>query len=226
MSILNAEELKYVHDVVWAYFQANAIEQWEDITCDNYDIHNAPDEYDVECKDGATKVVLVCNDKNFVIKIPTYGEMDCDWTSAWMGAYSVELDARGYEITRNDYCELEMALYECAQEQGLDKFLVPTEFVGEMCGIPIYVQPKITYLYSQGKHSNEDEYTYASIANSDMIEPSVGAELLVYYTIDEVRAFLEFVRAFGMNDLDAKRNGWFAPEYGRYVFWDYAGFHN
>ena len=226
MSILTTEQSRYVRDVVWAYFQTNSIGQWEDITCDDDDICDPPEGYDVEYKSGATKIVLVCKDDDFVIKIPTYGECEDDWTSAWVGAYSVELDARGYDVERNDYCQLEMALYECAQEQGVDKFFVPTEYVGEVFGIPVYVQPKITYLYSKGNHSNEDEFTYASIANSDMIDPSVGAELLMYYTIDEVRAFLEFVRSFGINDLDAVRNGWIAPEYGRYVFWDYAGFHN
>lgn len=226
MSLLNVAEREFVHDVVLAYFQANSIEQWEDITCDDYDIAAEPEGFNVEFKSGATKVVLVCRDYGFVIKIPTYGETEGDWTSAWVGAHSEKLEDLGYEIASNDYCELESALYECAQKCNVDQFFVPTEYVGEMFGIPIYVQPKIEYHYTQGKHSNEDEYTYASLANSEKVDPCCGAELLMYYSLEEVRSFLEFVSTFGINDLEAKRNGWFVESYGRYVFWDYAGFHN
>ena len=220
-------DCQLAHEIAAEYLEGKGIDEWQNLYDDGYleDMEDMPEDVGFTVRFGATKIVLIPQDEDFVVKIPIYG--DAEWGGAfWTGAASPELSKRGYDVDCNDYCELESCFYECAREEGVEQFFVPTYYGGMIGDIPYYLQPRITFIYSKATHSNGDEYTYASINGSDAIDPDVGAELLMYYTVEDVARFLAFINLFGINDLSAKRNGWYTNEYHRYVFWDYAGFHD
>ena len=214
---------EFIVDLVKDFFDVNNIKDRDSLIDIGFDDYCEPQYSDTKVATGATKIVLIPLYKNFVIKIPSYGESDY---GPWSGAYSKRLEELGYEIDTEDYCLLEANLYERAVEEGVSQFLVPTAYFGMVNNIPVYVQPKIHYLYSKAKHDETSEYSYASIKNSYILTPDCGAELLLYYTQNEVVKFLQFVVDYGINDLEACRNGWYVNEYQRYVFWDYSGFHD
>lgn len=224
----DANKYHFIYDVVYNYLEANGIEGWEGF-CYGDEVFNISEEYRdiVTIRDGATKVVLVFNKENFVIKIPYYGDYDdSGYTCPYQGGRNLVLDDLGYEFEGNDYCELESALYEEAVECGVEDFFSPTVFFGRISGIPIYIQKKVNanpYMVMQ-KPSNEELYTYASINNSGEFDSFFGVMLLRSYPIEQVKRFFQFVKKYNINDMDNYRNGGFDIKLGRWIFWDYCGF--
>lgn len=86
--------------------------------------------YDYEV--GATKLVIIPTDLDYVIKIPynmAYFEGDC-------------YDFIGLPQGFANYCEYELHLYEVAHDAGWGNLFLPTEYIGNFAGLPIYIQPK------------------------------------------------------------------------------------
>ena len=231
MSLVNTilgRELKdtmFVYDMVREYLEANDIESWEEF-CYGDDYENAPANFDVEVRAGASKVVLVPHNEQFVVKLPYYGMRDNDgYVYPYCGARNDELEELGYEGESNNYCDLEANLYTESVEVGCAQFFVPVAFFDEVSGVPVYVQAKVTSDYNAIRNTSaENTYKYASIENSNVFDPDFGAKLIDFYSVDEIRTFLRFVKIFHVNDIDNYRNGGYSIEAGRYVIWDFAGF--
>jgi len=214
-SILNC--MKYVQTIVDIWMKDNDIGRWEDIVAPNeFNVVDA--DYNFEVRTGATKIVLVLHDMPYVIKIPFIGE------ESWNDEGFHYFDGGDYDNEEYDYCAHEAYLYDQAKIFGCDQFFVPTMHLIMVENIPVYIQTKIDYIYRRATPSNEDTYRYASIKNSDVLIPEVGARLLEYYSMSEVALFLAFIKAFDVNDLEASRNGEYVEAFGRYVFWDYSGY--
>lgn len=73
------------------------------------------------CNSGATKGVLIPDEGDYVIKIP----------------FSIS-PHKGFR----DYCELEQYIYYKAVEGGVSKFFAKIVKIGEVNGLPIYVQER------------------------------------------------------------------------------------
>ena len=209
-----------VQELVEVWMRDNDVHRWEDILAPNE--FNAIDtDYFEDIRTGATKIVLLPKDASYVVKIPYIGEENWSW-----GGEPHWFNGGDYDNDMFDYCEHEAYLYEQAQIFNCDQFLVPTLYLMDVGNIPIYIQTKVVrsspYRYS--KPSNEDEYRYASIKNSDALWPEVGAILLQYYSESEIATFLMFLKEFKLNDLESSRNGEYIAAFGRYVFWDYSGY--
>lgn len=212
-----SECIAHVQELVGVWMKDNEIHSWEDIISP-YEFDVADPDYNFQVRTGATKIVLVPDDTSYVIKVPFIGEDF--WDS--MGSHYFNGGDRsndGY-----DYCGHEAYLYDQAKIFGCDQFFVPTIHLITIENIPVYIQTKINYTDHQATPSNEDTYRYASIKNSDVLIPEVGARLLEYYSMSEVASFLGFIKAFEINDLEVARNGEYVEAFGRYVFWDYSGY--
>ena len=204
--------------IVNDFCKANNISDWQDL-CYGEDYDNDGLDYMVES--GATKVVLIPMDASFVIKIPFFGERDWDWDNdpiPYMGAYAPGLD----DVEPNNYCELEAELYKEAIKWKLEDFFVPTVFFGDVHGLPIYVQPRIHRIKHQA--AKDSAYKYASIKGSEEFDTDVGANLVEFYSLNDVERLLRFFKCYEINDVDNFRNSGYDSICGRYVFWDYAGF--
>lgn len=206
-----------IHVIVNDFCESNNITCWEDL-CYGED-YSANLDYMIDS--GATKVVLIPMDASFVIKIPFFGEKDWDWDNGpipYMGAYAPGLE----EVEPNNYCELEAELYKEAVKWELEKFFVPTVFFGDICGLPVYIQPRI--YQTKRLVAKDSVYKYASIKGSSEFDTDVGANLVEFYSLSDIERLLRFFKHYKIDDVDNFRNSGYDRISGRYVFWDYAGF--
>lgn len=214
-----AKEYDFIGESAMNFFDAHGVQSWQEFGY-GYDV-TIPENFNGDVCEGATKVVLIPDGKNYVIKIPFYGEYDDDDNMVpFMGATSSALE----ESEPNNYCNFEADIYSEAVTWGIEDFFVPTAYVCEIYGVPIYVQTRIT----NTKHTTtkENTFKYASIAGSYEFDCAVGARLVEFYTLENIETFLQFLKVYDLNDLDNFRNGGFDPKFGRHVFWDYAGYRN
>lgn len=207
--------IDYVHELVSVWMQDNNIHSWEDIAAPN-EFTVIDEDYNFDVRSGATKIVLVPNDLPYVIKIPYYGEETWDgWVHPFNG---------GDEGEDVDYCAEEAEIYADAEISGCAQFFVPMMQLTMAGDIPIYIQTKISAIRTE-RPSNENAYRYASIHNSEFLDPEVGGRLVQYYSTEEIAVFLTFIKKHNINDLEGSRNGEYVQAFGRYVFWDYSGYH-
>lgn len=192
----------FVRNLVHIWACNNDIHSWEDVVAPYADTYDANDGFEI--RTGATKIVLVPNNTSYVIKIPYSGDVDD-------GSFT-------------DYCALESQFYDEAEIDGCEQFFVPTQFLMHIADIPIYIQTKIEQIVS-ARPTNEEVFKYASIKGSDKLDSSIGGKLVKYYTSEEIKTFLDFISNHNINDLEAARNGEYVKSFGRYVFWDYSGYH-
>lgn len=222
-----SENSQYIYDVVEDYLKCNNIESWINL-CYGCDYENCPT--DVVVRAGASKVVLIPIEEQFVIKIPYYGDYgyddDYDCVCPYTGAYNSVLEEKGYSMESNNYCELEADLYTEAVKYGCAQFFVPVLFFDTIGDIPIYIQYKATSDFEKSINNSADNtYIYASITNSDVLDPQIGSRLIDFYSAYEIEKFLSFIKTYCINDIDNYRNGGYSIEASRYVIWDFSGFY-
>lgn len=211
--------VKYVQELVDVWMKDNDISSWENLVADSVDFSVADEDYHFQVRTGATKIVLVPDNTSYVIKIPFIG------AESWDNEHDFyPFNGGDYDNEEYDYCAHEAFLYDQAEMFNCDQFFVPTMYLTTIYNIPIYIQTKIEGLKLSARPSDEDTFRYASIKNSDVLDPDVGAKLLRYYPMEEVAQFLLFIKEFEINDLEAARNGEYVAAFGRYVFWDYCGY--
>ena len=197
-----------VRNLVGRWMQLNYLEKWEDIIAP-YEYNEVDDGCSFDVRNGATKIVLVPNDWNYVIKIPYIGDETYDDFIAFH---------------EGDYCAQEAYYYSDAEICGCAQFFVPMVHLITVNGVPVYIQSKISAIRT-AEPSGLDTFNYASIRNSEYLDPDVGGRLIKYYTSKEIEIFLAFIKKHRINDLESFRNGEYVQSFGRYVFWDYSGYH-
>ena len=213
-----SKELAFITENVINFFKENDITEWSDFVYGYEYDYDGHDSFCGRIEDGASKIVMIPMDKDYVIKIPFYGQEDEDEAIPFMGAVSPAIDTN----ESNDYCALEEVIYNEAVEWGIEDFFVPTVFIGDVLGVPIYVQTRITN--TRHMTAKENTFKYASIKGSNMLDPDIGAQLVEFYALEHIEKLLQFFRVYDVNDVSNFRNGGFDPKFGRHVFWDYAGF--
>ena len=219
-----SENSQYIYDVVEDFIKSNDIDNWENFSYDCCYVEH-PD--DVEMRSGASKLVLIPIEEQFVIKIPYYGEGDYGWVFPYTGAHNETLEEIGYSVEDNNYCALEANLYAEAVKCDCAQFFVPVLFFDTISGFPVYIQSKATTDFRKNKSGNTDNtYKYASIKNSDIFDPEIGSRLVDFYSTYEIEKFLNFIKTYQINDIGNYRNGGYSIEASRYVFWDFSGFYN
>ena len=95
---------------------------------------------------GATKLVIIPIERDYVIKIP------------FSGFYGD--DDEYYSFEEEDYCSLETEIYEEAAANGFGDLFLPIKQVVMIAGYPIYVQPQAETLdvddREQKRYSSKD----------------------------------------------------------------------
>lgn len=91
-------------------------------------------------RSGASKLVIIPADKDFVIKIPCKYEYDGD-EDTYKGACKFGPDGEVLDFGWN-YCGLEEAIYQAAVKAGIEKLFAETIYIGVYDGYPIYIQEK------------------------------------------------------------------------------------
>lgn len=90
---------------------------------------------------GATKIVLILPNEDFVIKIPFNGDYDYhNKFYNFCGAYSIFEEE--YSEDKWDYCNREKEIYLFAASNNFQYLFAKTELIGYVQGYPIYTQTK------------------------------------------------------------------------------------
>jgi hypothetical protein len=195
---------------------------------------------------GASKVVLVFTNSDYVVKIPFKGEFyeyddyDCEDSCrrdcpcpqcSRRSRRSVEENCNEFTGARIgeseyswDYCASEQFFYEKAVVAGVEEFFIKTILIGEFDGHPIYLQEKVeVYGYNSETKSSEQskeifikKFYYSEIQNEDF-----GGLLIEYYGEDRVNQLVDFLSEAGISDLHSSNVGIRA---NRPVLFDYSGY--
>ena len=173
--------------------------------------------------DGASKLVLIPEDKDYVIKIPFNSSHD-------------EFDDSYYDMSRN-YCEEEIDLYNKISMEGLggifSQFFLPLTRVEEFQEYDIYIQPKgqvyrqvphekRSHFYSQGsmskvKSSNLNHYT-------TLPDDWIAAVVEVLKDVHTVKKFFDILSKYDIDqDLHCGNIGYYN---GKPVIIDYGSFYD
>ena len=135
------------------------------------------------------------------------------------------------EMIENDwnYCELEHKISEYAAEEGLGDLFVPTEFLFNYNGYPIYVQKKceIEHNFDLSSYSCTEEDKI--ISNETLPHHCLGylegtswlATALKEYGKEKIDALIDFIIEYNLSDLRDENRGLYN---GKPVLVDYCGF--
>ena len=187
---------------------------------------------------GASKVVLVFTNSDYVVKIPFKGDLhDCEDScnrscscSQCSRRSMVEKcdEFTGARIGESeyswDYCAAEQFFYEKAVVAEVEEFFIKTIFIGEFDGHPIYLQEKVeVYGYdSQTKSSEQSKEIFMKkFRHSEIQNEDFGGLLVDYYGEERVNQLVEFLSEVGISDLHSSNVGIRA---NRPVLFDYSGY--
>lgn len=185
---------------------------------------------------GATKLVIIPKETDYVIKIPFNGYFDYCWneeeenweednTDEFISFYSA-----GGEWNDN-YCELEVDIYNSLPDEYKGLFL-PIEQIGKFCDYPIYIQPKakaIEGMLDRKKYCSKESLQTIKNNKQDLqttLPEEWLASCLEYFnnSIFELKCFIDYLEN---NDLYADlHRGNIGYYNNKPVIIDYGGFND
>lgn len=197
---------------------------------------------------GASKGVLVFDKENFVIKVPfqacTYDESNfCADLEAWdRGSLSYEPFIQDYlnyfseannfflETSTNwDYCELECAVFQAAQREGLDPYFAKEVLLGEVNGYPVYMQQYVVP-YAEASSSRPIKFSdqkresakqFCATFNQHCFNPEWISDFIDIYGEDEFKRLCAFLKKLNIIDLHRGNVGYLN---GYPILLDYSNF--
>lgn len=199
--------------------------EYEDVAWVDEDSGDLSDEafsfFESICDDfdnGCSKIVLkyMIEFPELVFKIPVLGEFEWDNPKS------------KHEYTGDDNCSFECELYSYAQDAGVDEFFCPIEYLGNICGFPVYISPKagsIFETYEEGSNSSDKAKEYANLDDVRMtggIYPNNLAVFYDWYGEKKVDRFLDFLSMNGIEDCHPSNLGYTVS--GQPVVIDYGGY--
>lgn len=155
---------------------------------------------------GATKLVIVPFDRDYVIKIPF--NADYEYTRF-----------EGMKYASNNYCEVETVIYNFAKELNYQDLFLPVECVYHTIEdkYPIYIQEKVDHFYiNTGENDKKKSYNSKALKEvdkefgEDYFNPFfgklpfdwlAGCLLILNYDFKKLRNFLYFLEKYDITDL-------------------------
>lgn len=168
-----------------------------------YAIENCPFcyEYDGAIEAGASKIVFVPNEGEYVYKMSS-------------------------SHLKNDYCYREEKNYKLAKEQGVDEFFVETRYFDTIADRDVYIQKKVD-IDSQERITTQANREIGKDYGAEHLDYRINFDtwclgaLVSHYGIDKVEALVKFVKQNNINDLTEYNS---CLENGAIKFFDYAGY--
>lgn len=214
-------------------------------------LKHLPEDFNYDYQYGATKIVFILPDKDFVIKIPFSGcQVDKVITtktekgverkrvSNYLKFTGAESPMREEDCCGWDYCQVECDIYTLAKEEAVEEFFAKTECIGFIHDYPIYVQ-EIAKIYVdmypfreteeteyRKKYTEEDYEKIDSLCynhNYDYFNKYWLCDAFKYYGEIKGEEFLQFIKNVRVEDLHKANIGYIGD---RPVIIDYSGFNN
>lgn len=177
----------------------------------------------LEMMSGATKVCIVADGLDWVIKFSFIRETHPHYVET--------------ESTEN-YCEREARYFQIAQKRHLDKYLAATYEVGEIAGVKMFLQERAepdtdkidmicqTYIEDNSLNFGIDRESYDSDeAFQEAVSDSASwmeEEDRICAIVGECDELIDFIDEFEINDLHS--GNWGTTSDGRIVIFDYSGY--
>lgn len=171
---------------------------------------------DVKVETGATRICLILNEFDYVVKLPRF------------------------DLVKEDFCDREVARYEDAQVYKVDKVLQPIHLLKMLTApdnseFPVYIQQKYSSCYAKMQQQFEEKY-YKPYITQDILnyiiksqneywsELAFGFEfrIIQLYGKKFYERFLNFCQMNDITDLHYYNYGFNLR--GEPVIFDYAGF--
>lgn len=180
-----------------------------------------PDDFSFDWAEGASKLVIIPNDKDYVIKIP--------YTGRYNGYVEDEYDDFSYANNSNqynwDYCYTESLIYHLAKMEKINKAFAKETLVGFINGQPLYMQEKANILDCVGESSTEEECRkteeYLDGHNFRVFNLGWQADALKYYGKKQFNKIMDFIEWNEIGDLHDGNLGYIGA---RPVIVDYSDF--
>lgn len=188
------------------------------------------DDIDWKIDSGISKLVIIFNNQDFVIKIPFCGayEMTCDCNNSnceecdgdcdccgkaieeWYSFYGACPHFDDKQLKEDwDYCDLETAIYQKAKDMEIEFCLAETRFLGRINGHPVYTQVKAD-VYSSNwstyscRHSDEQKKAmrdYCHTHKKFCFNSNWLIDLRNAYGDKVFLTFMDFIEKTGVSDL-------------------------
>lgn len=181
---------------------------------------------------GASKLVIIPEHEDYVIKIPFNCVYNEDYTALddeqeeWLyfqNAYYCRQEVYGW-----DYCEAEVEYYEEAADWGVEKYFAETRYIGDCYGWPIYIQPKCEAMEDTRRSHSHTLEEYDSIQEKADSVNQYGirdrdflCDLFKDADVDTVSLLFQFIDEM-LNDLHSGNYGYFEGTTDACLL-DYAG---
>ena len=202
--------------------------------------YNPPDNYEI--RSGASKLVLISDDEDYVIKIPFAGytysayrdsdnseeesdddDNDNDNSNDELEDYFEEFHG-ATEDNENcwDYCYKEELIGFAAEQSNYEKIFIPTLYIDELNNNRIYVQKKINtpnvikYPSRESRQIYDDKYS-----DENYIGNELGGLFIDIYGEEEANNIMKFIRDNGVGDL---HRGNYYVDIDKIIIFDYAGY--
>lgn len=183
--------------------------------------------FDFDYTSGISKLVIIPDNEDIVIKIPLCGQTneyydpdneDSDESPIWYFS-----EAGGCW----DYCSLEEENYHRAKKRGVDKFFAETEWIGFVKGHPIYIQKRVAEVFEL--HRDSSSYKNRQGTREKCKNLGVNcfhscwlSDFLSYYTEQDLFNLDMFLCDCGIGDLHGGNLGYMKD--GRPIIFDYSDF--
>lgn len=175
------------------------------------------DNLSFDWEDGASKLVIIPENTDFVIKIPFNSEYDVD---------------EYYEFSQN-YCETEIDLYDRIVDEYpmFAQFFLPLTRVEECREWDIYIQPKCQTYNDADENMKSNSYSKESLTKvkSDLGGTGLPTDWMAAVTevLEDINLVKEFINVLEMYDITQDlHRGNIGYCNGKPVILDYAGFYD
>lgn len=174
---------------------------------------------------GATKLCIMPDNSNFVIKIP--------FNSAWYDPTQeyIDYESAGYNEHEADYCFTEVVYYKHAKQMKIHKMFCKTQLLGLINNYPIYIQQKATPMCQRDDKRNEDGYyedarspysiDYCELHDFECFNSVWVADAIEYYGKAKFNRLIEFIKEHSIEDLHSGNIGYINERPVLFDFSDY-----
>lgn len=195
------------------------------LTSDNFEeriIDNLPESFSHRYFFGASKVCIIPEGADYVIKIP--------FNSSWYDADEEYEDFRSATSDENhtwDYCFAEVLCYKEAKREKVHRMFCKARLLGYVNNYPIYIQERaVTYCDLNGDDDREDARTpstrdYCRKNGFSCFNPIWIADALDYYGQKMFNKMMSFIKSYRIGDLHDENIGYIGQ---RPVLIDYSDF--
>ena len=228
------------------------ITDYDDCDLNKYIRQTVPNSQDLAFGSGVSKYVILIKGENIVLKMPYQGMYDDESFEQDMRDYESNLDdgvenliapelsnyyfefveakSDVVETSNNwDYCALECAIYEAAEQEGLEAYFAKEEWYADVNGYPIYCQQRVNpldALISSSKKTYPKDFGRATSKKcSDMGVRCINTiwvqDFFDYYGELEYKRLMDFLTKVGVYDLHSGNLGYYK---GAPILLDYSDF--